>query len=64
LNAGPVKASAINGRMNRCYTGPDIEMKPGRKPYKIQLALGVSQGEHGIVGYRPMCRDVPIAVSS
>ncbi|GAA1772829.1 hypothetical protein GCM10009734_97200 [Nonomuraea bangladeshensis] len=42
----------------------DIKMQPGCKPYKLELGLGVSRGECGIVGYRPMCRDVPITVSS
>lgn len=42
----------------------DIQMQAGCKLYKMELGLGVSRGECGIVGYRPMCRDVPITVSS
>ncbi|RVX45368.1 hypothetical protein EDD27_8157 [Nonomuraea polychroma] len=39
-------------------------MQAGCKLYKMELGLGVSRGECGIVGYRPMSRDVPITVSS
>ncbi|GAA3255756.1 hypothetical protein GCM10020216_092470 [Nonomuraea helvata] len=44
--------------------GSDIQLQAGCKPYKMELGLGVSRGECGIVGYRPMSRDVPITVSS